>query len=164
MPKPVRMERPFRTNGSSEWNAILSVHTIVKTPNRMVAIWLDFDKIMNSERFRWIWTAVVTCKSVLWNEASGFGWIWMKLLCLAGYLQIKLCGFGLDWLDLGQMWQNWLDLVGLERIGTALIPCFEMIWKGLECLEIAWNGFEFVEITWKELQIAWHGLIRSEMA
>ena len=44
-------------------------------PNRMVVIWLDFDKIMNFDRFRWILTAVVKFKSVLWNKASGFDWI-----------------------------------------------------------------------------------------
>ena len=37
IPKPVRMERPFRMDGSSEWKAIPCVHSAAKTPNRMPA-------------------------------------------------------------------------------------------------------------------------------
>ena len=40
--KAVRMERPFRMDGSSEWKAVPCVHTAAKTPNRMSADLVGF--------------------------------------------------------------------------------------------------------------------------
>ena len=40
--KAVRMERPFRMDGSSEWTAVPCVHTAAKTPNRMSADLVGF--------------------------------------------------------------------------------------------------------------------------
>ena len=37
IPKPVRMERPFRMDGCSEWRAIPCVHSAAKTTNRKPA-------------------------------------------------------------------------------------------------------------------------------
>ena len=40
--KAVRMERPFRMDGSSEWKAVPCVHTAAETPNRMSADLVGF--------------------------------------------------------------------------------------------------------------------------
>ena len=41
--KAVRMERPFRMDGPSEWKAVPCVHAAAKTPNRMSADLVGFD-------------------------------------------------------------------------------------------------------------------------
>ena len=87
IPEPVRMERPFRMDGSSEWKAIPCVHSAAKTPNRMPA-----------DLFGWIWTVFIRFKLILW--------IWSA--ALAGFERICLDLTELGWISADLIVRIWV--------------------------------------------------------